>query len=482
MRQFSIWQRTHRRALLCITCAAFYLQVPAAADKPNVLFIFADDQAFDTVHATGNDQIRTPNIDRLVEQGTTFTHAYNQGGWHGAVCVASRTMMVTGRFLWNAKAAEADLKTTWVPKKKLWPQLMAAQGYQTFFSGKWHIKAPAPEVFEVTRHVRGGMPKQTDAGYNRPQSPDDHSWLPWDKDRGGFWEGGTHWSEVLGNDAVDYMNIAKADDRPFFMYLAFNAPHDPRQSPKSFVDQYPADQISMPADFLPEYPYEIGSNRIRDEKLAPFPRTKHAIQVNRQEYYAIVTHMDEQIGRILDALEETGQADNTWIFFTADHGLACGHHGLLGKQNMYDHSVRVPFVVCGPSAPANKSNSRRIYLQSVMATALELAGAGHPNHVQFDSLLEQLHSDNSERQGTAYGAYTDHQRMITVDDHKLILYPKISKRLLFDLRSDPLEMHDLSEQPETMELQKTLFARLQQEQIKTGDNLNLTGTFSELTE
>ena len=203
-----------------------------ATGKPNVLFIFADDQAFDTVHATGNDQIHTPHLDRLVERGTTFTHAYNQGGWHGAVCVASRTMMVTGRFLWNAKAAEADLKKTWVPQKKLWPQLMAAQGYQTFFSGKWHVKVPAPDVFEVTRHVRGGMPKQTDAGYNRPQSVDDHSWVPWDRERGGFWEGGTHWSEVLGNDAVDYMEIAQGDERPFFMYLAFNAPHDPRQSPK----------------------------------------------------------------------------------------------------------------------------------------------------------------------------------------------------------------------------------------------------------
>lgn len=468
---------------LIFVCGLAVVPKAAAAEptgKPNVLFIFADDQAFDTVHATGNDQIRTPNIDRLVKRGTTFTHAYNQGGWHGAVCVASRTMMVTGRFLWNAKKAETNLRKTWVPQKKLWPQLMAAQGYQTFFSGKWHVKVPAPEVFEVTRHVRGGMPKQTDAGYNRPQSVDDHSWVPWDRERGGFWEGGTHWSEVLGNDAVDYMKIAQTDERPFFMYLAFNAPHDPRQSPKSFVDQYPADQIRMPADFLPEYPYDIGSNRIRDEKLAPFPRTQHAVQVNRQEYYAIITHMDEQIGRILDALEETGQADNTWIFFTADHGLACGHHGLLGKQNMYDHSVRVPFVVCGPSAPANKTNNRRIYLQSVMATALKLAGADRPDHVQFDSLLSALNEERTDKRGTAYGAYTDHQRMITVNDDKLILYPKISKRLLFNLKSDPREMHDLSDQPDRLELQKTLFDQLREEQTKTGDELDLAAAFPEL--
>ena len=105
-------------------------------DQPNVLFLFADDQAFDTVHATGNSEIQTPNIDRLVAQGTTFTHAFNQGGWHGAVCVASRTMMVTGLNLWNAHRAESDLKTAWVSQNRLWPQLMSSRGYQTFFSGK----------------------------------------------------------------------------------------------------------------------------------------------------------------------------------------------------------------------------------------------------------------------------------------------------------------------------------------------------------
>jgi len=449
-------------------------------EKPNILLLFADDQAFDTVHATGNSEIQTPNIDRLVARGMTFTHAYNQGGWHGAVCVASRTMMMTGRNLWNAKAEEPRLKTEWVAQKKLWPQLMSGQGYQTFFSGKWHVKAPVQEIFEVARHVRGGMPKQTDAGYNRPKSADDQEWLPWDKARGGFWKGGTHWSEVVGNDGVDYLQTAAADERPFFMYLAFNAPHDPRQSPKSFVDRYPADQVVVPDSFVPLYPYEIGSNRIRDEKLAPFPRTRHSVQINRQEYYAIITHMDEQIGRILDALEETGQADNTWIFFTADHGLACGHHGLLGKQNMYDHSVRVPFVVCGPSVPANETNGSRIYLQSAMATALELAGAGRPEHVQFDSLLDDVQDASPNVTGQAYGAYVDVQRMITVGHMKLILYPKIRRRLLFDLQTDPLEMTDISANVDLLPLQQQLFAQLLQEQDRTGDKLDLAGPFPEL--
>ncbi|MCH2212425.1 MAG: sulfatase-like hydrolase/transferase [Fuerstiella sp.] len=463
---------------LISVCLLFSRQ--ASADRPNVLFLFADDQAFDTVRATGNSEIQTPNIDRLVAQGTTFTHAFNQGGWHGAVCVASRTMMVTGLNLWNARRAESDLNTTWVSQHRLWPQLMSSRGYQTFFSGKWHVKAPVTQLFDVVRHVRKGMPQQTESGYNRPSSEDDRNWLPWDRSRGGYWDGGKHWSEVLADDGVDYLKMAADDERPFFMYLAFNAPHDPRQSPQEFVDRYPAEQLQLPANFLTEYPWDIGSNRIRDEQLAPFPRTKHAVKVHRQEYYAIITHMDHQIGRILTALEETGQADNTWIFFTADHGLACGQHGLLGKQNMYDHSVRVPFVICGPGVPQGARNGHRIYLQSVMATSLELAGGPVPEHVQFESLMQSVKQSSSEVTGTVSAAYVDVQRMVTVGKHKLILYPKISRRLLFDLQADPQETRDLSQDSSTLTLQRQLFAKLRQQQQLTGDSLDMITPYPEL--
>ena len=114
--------------------------------------------------------------------------------------------------------------------------------------------------------------------------------------------------------------------------------------------------------------------------LTPFPRTEYAVKVNRQEYYAIVTHMDKQIGIILDELEKSGKADNTYIFFTSDHGLAVGEHGLLGKQNMYDHSIRVPFIVTGPDIPANKEVSAGIYYQDVMASSLDIAGVEKPDY------------------------------------------------------------------------------------------------------
>jgi choline-sulfatase len=444
-----------------------------AAEQPNLLFVFADDQAFDTIAAMGNDEIETPNLDRLARRGVTFSRAYNQGGWHGAVCVASRTMLNTGRYLWHARSDEKRLKDDYQANGRLWAQLLAGAGYETFFTGKWHVKADANKVFQTARHVRGGMPNQTPEGYNRPIPGKEDVWRPWDKSKGGFWKGGKHWSEVVGDDALDYLTQAAQSERPFFMYLAFNAPHDPRQSPKEYVDKYPPEKISLPQPFQPEYPLDIGSNHIRDEKLAPFPRTEYAVKVNRQEYYAIITHMDAQIGRILDKLEETGQADNTYIFFTADHGLACGHHGLMGKQNMHDHSVRVPFMMVGPDVPAEERIDAPIYLQDVMPTTLELAGVEVPEHVEFHSLLPILSGESQGAYDSVYGAYVDFQRMVTVGSDKLIVYPKIGRVLLYDLASDPLETKNLAETPAGQKKVGKLLAELKSWQAKVGDSLEI---------
>ena len=453
-----------------------------AADRPNILFLLADDQCFSTLRAAGNDEIQTPNLDRLMARGTSFRRAYNSGGWHGAICVASRTMLNTGLQLWRARDAEKGLRKDWMQQGRLWPQLMTQAGYQTFLTGKWHVSVDAAQVFETVRHVRGGMPEQTEAGYNRPISREDREWLPWDEARGGFWEGGRHWSEVVADDAVDYLKLAAADERPFFIYAAFNAPHDPRQSPKQFVDMYPAERVRVPASFVPRYPHEIGVYEIRDEKLAPLPRTEWSVQVNRQEYYAIITHMDQQIGRILEALQASGEADRTWIVFTADHGLACGNHGLMGKQNLHDHSVRVPFVVSGPGVAAGVQRDEFVYLQDVMPTVLELAGVAVPEHVQFRSLLPLLSGGAAGVwRDCVTGSYMQSQRMITVGSDKLILYPGIGVSLLYDLAADPEELRDLSGESGALGVKRRLFERLLQEQRVMGDALDLRVKFPELT-
>jgi len=469
--------------LVVTACGVFPARSSLAEERPNILFIFADDQCYETVRAFGHTDIDTPNLDRLVERGTTFTRCYNMGSWSGAVCVASRTMLNTGRFVWRANAV---YKTCEKERQagRLWSEYMKKAGYRTYMTGKWHVPANAKKAFDVAVDVRGGMPNQTDAGYNRPHEGQPDPWSPSDPKFGGFWKGGTHWSEVVGNHGVEFLQEASGRDEPFFMYVAFNAPHDPRQSPQEFVDMYPLDRVAVPENFAALYPFKdaIGCGpSLRDEKLAPFPRSEYSIKVHRQEYYAIITHMDREIGRVLDSLEQSGKADNTWIFFTADHGLAVGHHGLVGKQNMYDHSVRVPFMVVGPGVEAGGQIDEPIYLQDVMPTTLELAGVEKPDHVEFHSLLPMLRGEQSESPYDAiYGAYLGLQRAVTADGYKLILYPKIGRARLYHVAEDPQELHDLADDPKMKPVMRKLFRTFRQLQDELDDQLDVTAAFPQL--
>jgi choline-sulfatase len=445
-----------------------------AVAKPNILVLLTDDQAVETIRALGDIDIDTPNLDRLVARGTTFTHAYNMGSYSHAVCVASRTMLMTGRSLWDAQRIHANADEERAAGR-LWPQLLARDGYRTYFTGKWHIPADATQAFDRVSHVRPGMPKDTPAGYSRPVAGQPDPWSPSDPAFGGFWEGGTHWTEVTADDAVGFLTEAKTRPEPFFMYVAFNAPHDPRQSPQAYVDRYPLERVSLPQPFLGEYPHNeaMGAGRtLRDERLAPFPRTEHAVKVHRAEYYALVTHLDDHIGRVLAALDESGKADNTWIFITSDHGLAVGRHGLFGKQNMYEHSIRVPFVVVGPEVAAGRKIATPIYLQDMMATTLEIAAVEKPEHVFFQSLLPQLRSEEAlPRYREIYGAYLDRQRAVVHGGYKLISYPKVDAVRLYHLAQDPEETRDLAKDPGHQQVREDLEQRLRRLQQTMDDPL-----------
>ncbi|MCK5822122.1 MAG: sulfatase-like hydrolase/transferase [Bacteroidales bacterium] len=445
-------------------------------EKPNILFIFTDDQRYNTVNAVGDKNMITPNLDKLAVSGVTFTHSYNMGAWHGAVCVASRAMLNTGLSVWHAKGAEPNFSDL-VENHQFWSQRMQDLGYDTYFSGKWHVKANAEEIFDFVRHVRPGMPNQTPAGYNRPKDSSDQSWLPWDTIHGGFWRGGKHWSEVLADDSEIFLKQAAESDNPFFMYLAFNAPHDPRQSPKEYIDMYPIENQILPVSFLPEYPYKDSmgcSAKLRDESLAPFPRTEYAIKVNQLEYFALISHTDTQIGRILKALEETEQKDDTYILYTADHGLSVGHHGLVGKQNLFDHSVRVPLILSGPGIPEDALISDQVYLQDVLPTALQLAGGESLSTIEFKSLLPLVfNTTKSESYQAIYGCYMNSQRSVRTDEFKLIVYPKVPVLLLFDMVNDPYEMNDLADNPDYKEVMLKMKKLLVAKQNDMDDPLNL---------
>ena len=481
-----------------------------ASTKPNIVFLYADDFAYWAINALGNEIIQTPNLDKLVAQGVSFSNAFNMGGWNGAICIASRSMLISGRSIWKAN----EINRQWgegntAAHSQTWGRLMSNAGYNTFATGKWHIQADPEQVFEETVSINpGGMPPDhltgtpglydrvreayangedfyalLPPGYNRPLSETDDSWSASDPAHDGYWTDGTHWSEVQRGDAVNFIDAASRSEDPFFLYLAFNAPHDSRQSPKEFLDLYPLEDIPLPENWLPEYPYldEMGDLRVmRDEMLGPMPRTPNAIRTHIREYYAIISHLDAQIGMILQALEEKELMDNTYIFFTGDNGLSVGQHGLLGKQNMFDHSIHVPLLAAGPDLPSGTEVSSDIYLQDIMATSLSLAGIEKPDFVDFNSFLNLANGVASELPlpNGVYGAYMDTQRMIRKDGFKLILYPRNRELLLFDLNADPLEMNDLSDNPQYAAKIRNLFEGLLSLQAQMEDPLDLMDSFS----
>lgn len=463
----------------CLVCFCLCTSIHSQ-EKPNILFLFADDFTYDAIGSLGRTDIETPNLDRLARRGTTFTNAYNMGSWSGAVCVASRNMLLTGRSVWRAEKL-ANRTQVESDAGRLWPQLLNEVGYDTYMTGKWHIQAKAETAFDFVKHVRPGMPATVEEAYNRPLSGKSDPWSSSDKSLGGFWDGGKHWTEVGADDAIGFIGEAKNKTKPFFMYVAFNAPHDPRQAPKEYLDKYPVERMKVPVSYLQDYPYssQIGCGpSLRDEKLAPFPRTEEAVKVHRREYYALITHLDNQIGRILEALEASGKADNTWVFFTADHGLAIGKHGLFGKQNMYDHSIRVPFIAVGPKAQAGERNSASIYLQDVMATSLELAGAKKPESCEFNSFLPLLDGrQKGSNYPAVYGAYLALQRCVVFEQWKLIVYPKARVVRLYNLASDPDETKDLAGDPAQADRIRRLFRKLLELQSQYADSLDVRAAF-----
>ncbi len=424
----------------------------AGQERPNFLFLFSDDQTFRALGRLGELEVKTPNLDRLAKSGMLFTHCFNQGGWSGAVCIPSRTMLNTGRTLWQSRGASGqDLE----PGAALWGETLGHAGYDTFMAGKWHLpEAALKRSFKTLGPLTGGFRQSTTnrgPAYFRPAPG--NPWRPEDPKWGGHWitNNGTttHSSVLIADAAIGYLrNQAAASSNAFFMYVAFNAPHDPRQSPKEFLDLYPPAKLKVPPNFLPKHPFPIESGFDgRDEILAPYPRTPEIVQVHLQEYYAMVTHLDVQIGRVLEALESTGKASNTVVIFTSDQGLAVGQHGLLGKQNLYDHSLRMPFLMAGPGIPRGRRNDALFNMQSLFATTCEMAGVPVPGTVQFPSLVPLITGTRKQLTDSLYAAFIDRQRAVRTKQWKLIRTPKAGEVQLFDVQHDPWEKLNLAADP-----------------------------------
>ncbi len=447
--------------------------------KPNVVFLIADDHSFGAIRAYGNRQVRTPVLDRLANQGAMFQSVYIMGAQTAAVCVPSRACLHTGTNIFRALASDQmcleDPEDTqnWNinPRLETLPEVFRKAGYETYGIGKWHNgeKSFSQGFTGGDKLFFGGMSDHTGMKL--------HSHHPggrYPPDAAVYNAGFS--TDLFADAAVDFIERYERED-PFFLYVAFTAPHDPRTPPAPFRAMYDPKDIELPANFMKRHPFDNGELSIRDEMLASIPRKPEEIRQHMADYYAMVSHLDAKIGQILDALEQRGMAEHTLIVYTADHGLAVGQHGLMGKQNLYEHSVHIPLLVSGPGVPPRKIHPLCCQID-IFPTLCELAGVAPPETVEGRSLVPLMTGQAHKVRETVFSAYKDIQRMVSDGRWKLILYFRSLERnvgterlQLFDVENDPLEMNDLSNDDAYRPELQRLLAALRDWQTEIGDPL-----------
>ncbi len=430
----------------------------SAASAPNIVFIFADDQRADTIAALGNPVIKTPNLDRLVKRGVAFNRAYMQGGNQGATCVPSRAMLLSGRSL-----AQIDEKLL---KHETWPHAFGAAGYATFATGKWHNGPPSiTKSFQQARALFVG-------GMANPMKAPTSDMLPTGKLTPAK-VSPKHLCEEATDETLAFLKTQDGR-KPFFSYLAFDGPHDPHIVPDDYPVQYDVASIPLPPNFLPQHPFDNGEMVIRDEQLMKWPRPEADVKTMLAEYYRYISFLDLQVGRVLDAVDASPYAANTIIVYAADSGVARGSHGLIGKQNLYEHSMRVPLIVAGPGIAADKRSDALCYLFDVMPTLGKLCGVTAPKDSQGREFSEVLKDPSQPGRPFLMFGYKSIQKALSDGRWKLIRYPHVDRTQLFDLQADPYETKDLSALPEHAERIQAMLAKLAAEMKADGDNDPLT--------
>ena len=441
---------------------ALLLVAPASADPPNILLLLADDQRPDTIGAHGNPHIRTPNLDRLAASGFSFRRAYCLGSQGGAVCVPSRAMLHTGRNYFRIPM-DMEGETTL-------GELLGRGGYATFATGKWHN---GPD--SLLRSFRSGRSLMMGGMSNHAKVP-----IVDPAPGGGLSpvrEGVRFSSTLFADAAIDFLRNYR-EPQPFFAYVAFTAPHDPRNPPPKYRRMYYRNPPPIPPNFAPQHPFNNGHMTGRDESLGPWPRTRELVRDQLSEYYGLITHLDRQVGRILRELASGPHAQNTVVVYTADHGLAVGSHGLLGKQNLYEHSMGAPLIFSGPGIPGAGQSDAFCYLLDIFPTILGMAGVEAPAGIDGLDLAPVWRGETRSLRDSLFTSFRDLMKAVRTDRWKLIRYPRIDHTQLFDLREDPHETRNLAAEPELSARVAELTALLGELQREAGDDdpLSLSGS------
>jgi arylsulfatase len=444
---------------------------------PNILWLCTDQQRFDTIHALGNDLIRSPNVDRLVQEGVAFTQAYCQS----PVCTPSRASFLTGRYPRTTRCRQNGQK---IPADEiLVSRMFADAGYRCGLVGKLHLASCSD----------GKVESRIDDGYHdfhwshHPQ-PDwtENSYTQWLTSKGRTWEelyagpstgfvkqgvpGEYHQTTWCAETTIDF--IRSNAGRPWL--LSFNCfdPHHPFDPPPEYLSRYDPDEMPLPK----MRPGEL-DNKPRFQQLDAVwahnsPGEFHTLAITDDDrrrvtaaYYAMCELLDDQVGRIMQALEDTGQRENTIVIFMSDHGEMLGDHGLYFKgPHFYDEAIRVPLVI---SWPQRFQSGLRIdgltELIDLVPTLLESCGLSIPDRVQGRSLLSHLtgNADASHHREFVYCEYYNswthsdaYGTMVRTADEKIVVYHGTDQGELYDLATDPDEFINLwnSDQHQAMKL------------------------------
>ncbi len=428
-------------ALLAAAFGSTCVGEAAENRRPNFLFILVDDQSPQDLKVYNpQSPLETPNIDRLAKEGMVFDGAYHMGAFVGAVCTPSRHMIMSGRTVWHLPISPGAMQKGLCPpqlEENTIPGVFNRAGYATMRTCKQGNSYEAANKLFTVRH---------DA-----------------TKRGGTAETGSAWH---GERVLDYLAQREAtqDEKPFLIYFGFSHPHDVRDGTPDLLAKYgavnhtqrdvppPANarQPLLPPNYLPAHPFHHGHPNLRDEVAVSGVwerRDEATIRNELGREFACSENIDIQIGRVLARLEAMGELENTYIVYTADHGMAIGRHGLQGKQNLYQHTWRVPFIVKGPGIKPGSRVEGNIYLLDLLATLCDLAGIPAPESNEGLSFKPVLQGQQTRVRDVLYGVYSGGtkpgMRSVKKGDWKLIKYDvmdgSVRETQLFNLADNPHE-------------------------------------------
>lgn len=420
----------------------------------NVLFIFSDEHDPRHMGCSGSPLVKTPNLDRLAERGTRFTNACTPS----PICVPARASLATG--LPVQEIGYWDNALAYDGRVEGWGHALQKAGRRIESIGKLHFTNDRdPTGFSdqtLAMHVWEGIGMVW--GSVRDPLPDRPAKIGHMlKQIGPGWSNYNQFDTDVGDATVNWLRerARRPDDKPWTLFTGFVAPHFPLVAPQEFFDLYPLDTIPhsklLPADGYDHHPWIARMEQFMCQE-ARFAGDPELRKLAIAGYFALCSFMDQKVGQVLDALDETEQADNTLVIYTSDHGDNAGARGLWGKSNLYRESTAAPVILSGPGVPAGETNDTPVNLTDMHATILEATGT--PD-LQDDrtrpsaSLLQMLGTGDPDRtvmsQYHAVGAATG--AFMVADArwkyHHYVGYPAE----LFDLASDPEETVDLAGDP-----------------------------------